>query len=263
MSSAANSRGAAWAIVTGASGGIGLELARQLAGRGYHLVLVARSQPRLEAAAHELTARGGQVRLVPLDLSEPDAAMRLVEQTEAWGLTPEVLVNNAGRGDWGRFLDRPLDSLDAMVRLNVSSLVQLSHHYGRRMCERRHGYLLQVASTAAFQPVPSYAAYAATKAFVLSFSRALDHECRPRGVSSTALCPGPTDTDFFRAAGQQPNALFRAILLRPDRVAREGLDAMFRRRPVQVPGLVNKLTAAAPRLLPSGWMARAAALFTR
>ncbi len=252
-----------WAVVTGASGGIGLEFARQLAGRGYALVLVARPTARLEAAARGLAAGGAEIRLVPLDLTHPDAAGRLVGQTEAWGIAPEVLINNAGGGDWGRFVERPLDSLDAMVRLNVSSLVQLSHHYGRRMCERRHGYLLQVASTAAFQPVPSYAAYAATKAFVLSFSRALNDECRSRGVSSTALCPGPTDTGFFRAAGQQPNAIFRAILLPPARVAREGLDAMFRRRAVHVPGLVNKLTAAAPRFLPPGWMTRAAALFTR
>ncbi len=252
-----------WAIVTGASGGIGLEFARQLADRGYHLVLVSRSLSRLEAAARDLAAPGREIRLVPLDLSDPDGARRLIEQTEAWQITPEVLINNAGRGDWGRFLDRPLDSLDAMVRLNVSALIQLSHHYGRRMVERRRGYLLQVASTAAFQPVPSYAAYAATKAFVLSFSRALDHECRPRGVSSTALCPGPTDTDFFRVAGQKPNAIFRAILQPPERVARAGLDAMFRRRAVHVPGLVNKLTAVTPRFLPAGWMARAAALFTR
>lgn len=252
-----------WAIVTGASGGIGLEFARQLADRGYNLVLVARSQARLEEVARSLTASGAEVRLVPLDLSHPEAANELVARTDAWGLTPEVLINNAGRGDWGRFLDRPLDALDAMVRLNVSSLVQLSHHYGRRMAERRHGYLLQVASTAAFQPVPSYAAYAATKAFVLSFSRTLDYELRRRGVSSTALCPGPTDTDFFRAAGQEPNAIFRAILLPPSRVARAGLEAMFRRRAVRVPGLVNKLTAAAPRFLPLSWMARAAALFTR
>lgn len=252
----------AWAIVTGASGGLGLEFARQLAGRGYHLVLVARSQPRLESAAQSLAAPGRQIRLVPLDLSEPDASAKLVAQTDAWGLTPTILVNNAGCGDWGRFLDRPLEPIDAMVRLNVSTLVQLSHHYGRRMRERRHGYLLQVASTAAFQPVPSYAAYAATKAFVLSFSRTLHYEGRKHGVSSTALCPGPTDTDFFRNAGQQPNAIFRAILLPPDRVARQGLDAMFRRRAVHVPGFINKLTAAVPRFLPSGWMARAAALFT-
>lgn len=262
MSAAPAPKPDAWAIVTGASGGLGLAFARELARRGYHLILVARSQPRLETAAQALAATGRSVRVVPLDLSLPDAASQLVAQTDVWGVVPEVLINNAGCGDWGRFFDRPLDPIDAMVRLNVSSLVQLSHHYGRRMRDRRHGYLLHVASTAAFQPVPSYAAYAATKAFVLSFSRALDYEGRKHGVSSTALCPGPTDTDFFRAAGQPLNAILRTILLRPDRVARQGLDAMFRRRAVHVPGLINKLTAAVPRFLPASWMARAAALFT-
>lgn len=262
MSIAPSSTPDRWAIVTGASGGLGLEFARQLAARGYHLVLVARSRSRLENAAHTLAASGRQIRIAPLDLSQPDASTALVGQTDAWGLTPTVLVNNAGCGDWGRFLDRPLEPIDAMVRLNVAALVQLSHHYGRRMRDRRHGYLLQVASTAAFQPVPSYAAYAATKAFVLSFSRTLDYEGRKHGVSSTALCPGPTDTDFFRNAGQQPNAIFRFILLPPERVARQGLDTMFRRRAVHVPGFINKLTAAVPRFLPAGWMTRAAALFT-
>jgi short-subunit dehydrogenase len=262
MSSASTPKRDSWAIITGASGGLGLAFARELARRGHSLILAARSQPRLEAAAQALAVTGVSVRVVPLDLSQPDAPSRLVAQTDAWDVVPEVLINNAGCGDWGRFLDRPLEPIDAMVRLNVSSLVQLSHHYGRRMRDRRHGYLLQVASTAAFQPVPSYAAYAATKAFVLSFSRALDYEARKHGISSTALCPGPTDTDFFRAAGQPLNAIFRAILLPPERVARQGIDAMFRRRAVHVPGLVNKLTAAAPRILPARWMARAAALFT-
>lgn len=252
-----------WAIVTGASGGLGREFARQLAARGYHLILVARTADRLEEARAELASDTCLVRTVTLDLARAGAAEELVAQTDTWGLVPEVLVNNAGVGAWGRFFDSAADRVRGLLQLNVSSLILLSLLYGGRMKARGRGYLLQVASIAAFQPVPSFAVYAATKSLVLNFSQALHHEGRKAGVSSTALCPGPTATQFFTTAGLRPNRFLRAMMMPSAEVARQGLEAMFRREAVHTPGWWNKLTVLLPRLMPTGWMVRAADLFMK
>jgi short-subunit dehydrogenase len=252
-----------WAIVTGASGGIGLDIARLLAERDYHLVLVARSQAKLDQAQKELSGAGRQVKVVSLDLTQTDACEKLVLQTDKWGIVPEVLINNAGIGAWGPFLDSTLDEVKGMMDLNVEALVLLSHLYGRKMRERRKGYMLQVASTAAFQPLPSYAVYAATKSFVLSFSRALNYETREHGVSSTALCPGPTSTSFFDRAHHKLNKSFETFMMQSSDVARQGVDAMFAREEFHVAGLMNKVTATLPRILPSSLVMRSAALFMK
>ena len=252
-----------WAVVTGASCGLGREFARQLAARGYHLVLVARTAERLGETSAELASDTCLVRTVTLDLARAGAAEELVAQTDAWGLVPEVLVNNAGIGAWGRFLECAPDRVRGLLQLNASSLVLLSLLYGVRMRAKGRGYLLQVASTAAFQPVPSFAVYAATKSLVLSFSQALQYEGRKTGVSSTVLCPGPTATQFFTTAGLRPNRFFQAMMMPSAEVARHGLDAMFRRKAVHTPGFWNKLTVFLPRLLPAGWMVRAADLFIK
>ncbi len=252
-----------WAIVTGASGGIGLDIARLLAERDYHLVLVARSKDKLDAAQKELSAAGRQVKIMPLDLTRADACESLVQQTDKWGIVPEVLINNAGVGAHGPFLDGTLDEAKDMIHLNVDALVRLSYLYGRKMRERRHGYIMQVASTAAFQALPSYAVYAATKSFVLSFSRALNYEGREFGVSSTALCPGPTSTSFFDRAHHKLNKGVQAVMMQSMDVARQGVDAMFAREECHVAGLLNKVTATLPRLFPSALVVRSAAIFMK
>jgi short-subunit dehydrogenase len=252
-----------WAIVTGASGGIGLEIARLLAERNYHLVLVARSKDKLDEAQEELSSRKVKVKIVPLDLTQAGSCETLVHQTDKWGIVPEVLINNAGVGAWGPFLDSTLDEVKGMMDLNVEALVLLSHLYGRKMRENRNGYMLQIASTAAFQPLPSYAVYAATKSFVLSFSRALNYEGREHGISSTALCPGPTSTSFFDRAHHKLNKSFQSIMMQSPDVARQGVEAMFAREECHIAGLLNKVTATLPRILPANLVVRSAALFMK
>jgi short-subunit dehydrogenase len=252
-----------WAIVTGASGGIGLDIARQLAERDYHLVLVARSQDKLKEVQKELVQGSRQVRIVVQDLARAGAVDALVKQTDSWGIVPEVLINNAGVGAWGPFLDGSLDRAKDMMTLNMDALVELSWHYGRKMREQKNGYILQVASSAAFQPLPAYAVYAATKSFVLSFSRAFNYELRSHGVSSTALCPGPTSTSFFDKAQHKLNTPFQALMMKAPDVARQGLDAMFAREEFHVAGFLNKVTAALPRIMPNGMVVRSAALFVK
>ena len=241
-----------WALVTGASGGIGLSIAQQLAQKhGYSLVLVARSADKLNAIKNELQSAKIAVELAALDLSLPDVPEQLIKITDNLGITPDILVNNAGCGEYGRFFDTQLTDQLKMLQLNVNSLVALSHLYGQRMLERKHGYILQVASTAAFQPLPFYGLYAGTKSLVLSFSRTLNFEYSPHGVSSTALCPGPTDTDFFKAKSGDPTAQLKNMMMSADAVAAQGIKAMFARRELSITGNLNKLGILASRLAPS------------
>ncbi len=252
-----------WAVVTGASGGIGLEMAKLLAKRSYNLVLVARSKDKLEEIKQQLSHADLKVRICSLDLAEAGSAEALVRQTDQWGLVPEVLINNAGVGAFGHFLESDLKDALAMIDLNVSTLVKLSHLYGQKMLAKKRGFMLQVASTAAYQPLPSYAVYAASKSFVLSFSRAFNYEARQHGVSSTALCPGPTSTGFFANAHHTLNKSFEMMLMQPDDVAQQGLNAMFAREEYHVAGLLNKVSAFLPRLLPAGIVVRSAAFLMR
>lgn len=252
-----------WALVTGASSGIGLDFARQLASRQYNLILVARSKDKLQEIQKQLTSASCQVRIVAMDLAKPEAPAELLTQTEQWKITPEVLINNAGIGAHGPFLEHDWQEAKAMLDLNVTALVQLSHIYGRKMVEKGQGYILQVASTASFQPMPSYAIYAASKSFVLSFSRAFNFEVRHHGVSSTALCPGPTATNFFAAAHHAVPSNLSRMMMKPEEVARQGLEAMFARREAHVSGLLNKVGAMLPRLLPSQMMVKGVAFFMK
>jgi uncharacterized protein len=237
-------------LVTGASMGIGEIFARTLADRGARLVLVARGEQRLEALSRELPPRDHAV--VALDLTEPDAPTRLVAELAARGLEIDVLINNAGFAAFGPFTEVGGETQLGQIDLNVRALVALSHAL-LPMIERRQGGILHVASTAGFQPVPYMAVYAATKAFVLSFSEALWAEYRGRGVRIVALCPGATDTPFFARAGEAAAFGQKA---RPEDVVRLGLAAFDQNRPTAVHGLANALTAALPRLFPRGLTAR-------
>ena len=214
------------ALVTGASSGIGRELARLHAGKGGDLVITARRGEALEALKAELeSAHGIAVHCIALDLGAPDGAARLAAAVDALGLEIEVLINNAGFGGHGAFLERELAQDLAMIDLNVKALVSLSHHFGRQMVARGRGRMLQVASTAGLIPGPMQATYFATKAFVTSFSLAIDEEMREHGVTSTVLAPGPVETEFFETASLDGTSLGKGAASAAT-VARVGYNAM-------------------------------------
>lgn len=247
------------ALVTGASGGIGLECARQLAAAGAHLVLVARSAEKLELAATELRKSNVTVIVIVADLSYPTGVETIVKSLATTNTKIDILVNNAGVGDSGLFHESDLPKQLAMIQLNVSSLVALTHRVLPSMIERKYGRILNVASTAAFQPGPLMSIYFASKAFVLSFSEAINNELGGTGVSVTALCPGPVETGFQAAAGIQKTRLIRSGMLQPvEKVARVGLAALIRCKPVVIPGVMTQIMATGVRFLPRSIVVRAA-----
>ena len=234
------------ALITGASAGLGVEFARQLSKRGHRLVLAARRKDRLEALAAEL----GNARAVAIDLAESGSAARLLAEIEAGGEHVELLVNNAGFGLKGRVAEVNAMRLREMIDLNVASLTELCRAVAPGMIERRSGAILNVASTAAFQPGPNMAVYFATKAYVLSLSEALHEELKAHGIRVTALCPGPTRTEFGAVAGIGDNVLFDRLATDAASVVQAGLNGLDDNRAIVIPGLLNKVTAASPRFLP-------------
>ena len=238
-------------LITGASAGLGADFARQCSARGEKLVLVARRKAPLEALAREL----GNARAIVLDLGQSGAAATLMADFAAHGEHCQTLINNAGFGLWGKFatLDGPRQR--SMIDLNCATLVELCHMVLPPMLERGEGGILNVASTAAFQPGPGMAVYFATKAFVLSFSEALHEEVAKQGVRVTALCPGPTRTEFGEVAGFKGNGAFDKMSARSEDVVAMGLKALDKGKAVAIPGLVNKAGAQGHRLLPR-WLLR-------
>ena len=234
------------AVITGASAGLGVEFARQLSRRGHALVLVARRKDRLEELAKEL----GNARAVAIDLSKKDAAAKLLADVAAAGEQVEILVNNAGFGLIGRFTELDSGRLRQMVDLNVATLMDLCRAVAPGMIERKSGAIINVASTAAFQPGPKMAVYFATKAFVLSLSEALHEELKPHGVRVTCLCPGPTRTEFGDVAGFGGNGMFDRVAMNAPEVVEAGLKGLDRNRAVVVTGVVNKIGAASTRFAP-------------
>ena len=233
-------------LITGASAGLGVDFARQLAERGKRIVLVARRKDRLDALAAEL----GNARAVTIDLGEAGAAGRLMADIAAQGEQVECLINNAGFGLWGRFASLDGARQRQMIDLNCGTLVELCHAVVPGMIARGDGAILNVASTAAFQPGPGMATYFATKAFVLSFSEALHEEVAKSGVRVTALCPGPTATEFGDVAGFKGNGVFEKLSASSAEVVAAGLKALEANRAVVIPGLLNKVGAQGHRLLP-------------
>lgn len=234
------------ALITGASAGLGVEFARQLSKRGHALVLAARRKDRLEALAEEL----GNARVVASDLSKAGAARKLVADLDAAGEQVGMLVNNAGFGLIGRFAELDPERLRQMIDLNVSTLTDLCRAVAPGMIERRTGGIINVASTAAFQPGPNMAVYFATKAYVLSFTEALHEELKPFGVKVSCLCPGPTRTEFGEVAGFDGNSTFERVVMESPEVVEAGLNGLDRNHAVVVPGLFNKITAASTRFVP-------------
>jgi short-subunit dehydrogenase len=247
-----------WTLVTGASSGIGLELARCFAADGDSVLLVARRKDRLEALAAELAqAHHVETRALAFDLAEPAAPENLLEAVAALGIPVHTLVNNAGFGLRGRFATLPAERQLAMVQLNVMALTALSRLFLPRMIESRSGGILNVASTAAFQAGPFMAVYYATKAYVLSLSEALHEEAKPYNVTVSVLCPGPTPTEFQSIADMEGIRL--NLLMKPTaEVARAGLEGYRAGRAIIIPGAANRAGALASRLLPKAMTRRVA-----
>jgi short-subunit dehydrogenase len=242
-------------LITGASSGIGEVFARRLAARGENVLLVARSTERLATICNELgRANNVNAQYVALDLSERDGPARLYEETERRSLVVETLINNAGFGSMGDFLSQEMERELNMIDLNVRALVELTYRYLVGMRERKRGAIINVASTAAFQPVPFMATYAATKAFVLSFSEALWEENRPLGIQVMALCPGVTETNFFEAAKIERPPM--RIAQTPEQVVETALGALRRGRSHVISGWANYLMTESERLLPRSLIAR-------
>lgn len=234
------------ALITGASAGLGVEFARRLSERGHALVLVARRKERLEELAAEL----GNARAVAIDLSQADAAAKLMRDIDAAGEQVDLLVNNAGFGLIGRFAEADGKRLRQLIDLNVGTLTDLCRAVAPGMIERRSGAILNVASTAAFQPGPNMAVYFATKAFVLSLTEALHEELKPDGIKVSCLCPGPTRTEFGEVAGFGGNSMFDRVAMNAAEVVETGLRGLDRNQAVVVTGWINKVGAAGTRFAP-------------
>jgi uncharacterized protein len=247
------------ALVTGASSGIGLELARQFAADGYDLVLVARSAGALDKLAADL-AREFRITATPAacDLGRPNAVKELVQTLEQRALTIDVLVNNAGFGAAGAFADSSAETQLGIVDVNIRALVELTHALWPRIIANKRGGVLNVASTAAFQPGPFLAVYCASKAFVLSFTEALWEEARGTGVHVSCLCPGATETAFHARAGTDKTRLLRANVMSAAKAAALGYAAFQANRRVKITGLVNAVMAHSAAVTPHAIVLRIA-----
>ncbi len=246
-----------WAVITGASSGIGYELLWLFAHDGYNLAIVSRDQNRLETIASAISDRHGiNVIVLAKDLSRPEAAAEVVDELTRAGIAIQVLVNNAGFATYGPFVETSWDDERRLMQVNMVTLTELTKLVLPGMLSRHEGRILNVASTAAFWPGPLMAVYYASKAYVLSFSEALAEELRGTGVTVTALCPGPTRTGFQERAAMTDSRMVRGEIMGASEVARLGYAGLLRGQLVVVPGIQNKLQALAPRFLPAGLAAR-------
>lgn len=242
-------------LITGASSGIGYEMARLLSARKFNLVLVARSATKLEALKRELEARDGiQVHIFPCDLSQPQAAQTLYEKVRQRGLDVTMLVNNAGVGVYGSFSDTDLEAELSMIQLNVSTVVALSKYFLQDMLVQKRGRILNVASLLSFLPFPYYSVYSATKSFVLAFSETLAAELEGTGVVVTTLCPGPVDTAFNTEAMWKTNAYKANQPVSPAAVAEQGVQLLLTGTGKKIVGFNNWFISQLPRITPSAIM---------
>ncbi len=237
-----------WALVTGASAGIGAALARELASHGAKLILTARRRERLQALAAELGAKGTETRIVVADLNDPAVPQEIYDATEGSGIAVDILVNNAGLGQYGAFHTNSVKQELSQVRVNCEAMVRMSRLFVPRMVERRRGWVLVVASTASFQPVPYLTTYAATKAFDRFFALGLAAEVAQFGVKVTALCPGTTESEFFEVSGS--SAFRNRKLQSAEAVARLGIAALSRGQRSIVPKWSGKFRAFLVRFFP-------------
>lgn len=240
-----------YALVTGASGGIGYELAKLFAQDGYNLILVARDQAELDQRAAEFSSQHGVTAIgIAKDLFNPEAAFELYDEVKAKGLTVDVLVNDAGQGQFGLFVEQDIRRLLQIIQLNVSSLTTLTHLFLKDMVARNEGKVLQLASTASELPGPWQAVYHATKAYVLHLNEALVQELKDSAVTVTALQPGATDTDFFNKADMQESKILDSKLADPAKVAKEGYEALMKGGDKIVSGFKNKVMVTMSNVMP-------------
>jgi len=239
-------------LVTGASSGIGLHLAHEFARHGHPLVIVAPVEAELrQVAAHMQREHGVEARVIAKDLEQPDAAQEIFSELQGAGVTVDILVNNAGHGFHGKWWDIPIEKDLSMVRLNVEAPLRLTKLFLPGMLQRNRGRILNTASVAGFLPGPLLACYAATKAFILSWSEALSVELDDTPITVTALCPGATDTDFFeKADAENIRARQGSNVMAPQEVAKIGYDALMKEELFVVCGAENKAMIAARRILP-------------
>ena len=251
-----------WAVITGASAGIGLELAKLLATNGANLVLTARRTDRLQQIAADLkSANGVQIEICAADLTKSEAPQQIYNFTTSKSLEIEFLINNAGFGAFGYIHEIPAEKMLEMVQVNCSAVVHLTRLYVPAMVARRHGDVMIVASLAAYQPVPFNSVYAATKAFDLLFAEGIAEELRPKGVHVCALCPGSTNTEFQKVA-DQPDRVFRSAET-AEKVARVGLEAMAAGKSYVISGFMNNLMKESQRLAPRSLVTKMAANMMR
>jgi len=253
-----------WALVTGASAGIGVALARELAAGGANLVLTARRQDRLDKLAQELASTYKiRTEVFAADLAQPDAPQRIFAFTLAKGIGVDVLINNAGFGGYGEFATSDTQRLLDMVQVNCAAVVHLTRLYLPQMIERRRGDVLILASTASFQAVPFISTYAATKAFDLLFAEGLAEEVKPYGIRVCALCPGSTESEFHEVAGQSELAAAMRNRETAEKVARVGLRALAAGKSYVISGAANYLGAHSQRLVPRRFVTRITAKMFR
>lgn len=245
-----------YALITGATVGIGYELAKLFAHDGYNLILVARTEEDLQNRANEFSQQYGvQVVTIAKDLFQPDAAMQLYNEVKDKGLEVNVLVNDAGQGQYGLFVEQDLTRLHEIIQLNVVSLTTLTHVFLKDMVARNEGRILQLASIASQLPGPWQAVYHATKAYVLSLTEALIVELKDTGVTRTALQPGATDTDFFNKAEMQDSKILDSKLSDPAKVAKDGFEALMKGDDKVVSGLKNKVMVGMSNVMPESMVA--------
>ena len=242
-------------LITGASSGIGLELAKIFAQNGFNLILIARREERLRAAAAQLqSGYGSEVTLLVKDLFRKGAAQEIVDELRAWNLPVDILVNNAGFGALGAFHKMEPEKIFGMIQLNVTVLTLLTRLFLPDMLKRGYGKILNVASTAAFQPGPMMAVYYATKAFVLNFSEAITHELKGTCITVTTLCPGPTTSEFQKVAEMKDALVARTGLMSAERVAKIGYRSLMKGKRVVIPGFRNRLGTWFSKYSPRSWV---------
>lgn len=245
------------ALVTGASSGFGREFVKIFAQEGYNVILIARHAQDLQAVADDVKTKHPECTLtvVAKDLSVPGSAQALYDEIQSKNLTVDVLINNAGFGSHGLFVETDLEKEQKVMHLNMLSLVELTKLYLKEMVSRDEGKILQLASTVSFMPVPKMAVYAASKAFVLSFTEALQYELKDTKVTMTALCPGASDTEFFERANAEDTRIVQdTTLSEPAKVARDGFDALMNGDRRIVSGVKNKIQAFMANFVPDSFL---------
>lgn len=250
-----------YALITGASKGIGKSIAYELAKEGYPLLLAARSGEELKALSDDLQVKYGiNVPILPIDLSTDGASLKVTDWIKTNNYSVGILVNNAGYGVWGDFSQSSLTDQLGMMQLNMNVVVELSHLLVPILSKEKQAYILNICSTAAYQAVPTLAVYSATKAFVLSFTRALRFELAQTSISVTCFSPGPVDTGFAARAGLDAlGKMAQKFNMQPDKVAKIALKAMFKKKSEVIPGFTNIISVYANRLLPKAFIEKTAA----